>query len=200
MKLLLSQADIRVSLAKSEMFKLKRIIIVTGPPGIGKTSILRRTVKELKNRNYTIGGMFCREVREGGIRVGFEIRDISTGQRGWLAHVNQPTGPTIGKYHVNLTDLDVISAGSILDALKNADILAVDEIGPMELLSPAFSNALTKAVESSKPLIGTIHYRLSNSLVNTIKAREDTEILNVTYENRESLHNLIVNTISECLI
>ncbi len=200
MKLLLSQSDIRVSLAKSEMFKLKRIMLVTGPPGIGKTSILRRTVKELKNRNYTIGGMFCREVREGGIRVGFEIRDISTGQRGWLAHVNQPTGPTIGKYHVNLTDLDVISAGSILDALKNADILAVDEIGPMELLSPAFSNALTKAVESSKPLIGTIHYRLSNSLVNTIKAREDTEILNVTYENRESLHNLIANTISECLI
>jgi nucleoside-triphosphatase len=173
---------------------------VTGPPGIGKTSILRRTVKELKNRKYTIGGMFCREVREGGIRVGFEIIDISTGQRGWLAHLNQPTGPTIGKYHVNLTDLDVISAGSILDAIKNADILAVDEIGPMELLSPAFRSALTRAVESSKPLIGTIHYRLSTPLINNIKAREDTEILKVTYKNRENLQNLIANRISECLI
>ena len=179
---------------------MKRIILVTGPPGIGKTSILRRTVKELKNRKFTIGGIFCREVREGGIRVGFEITDISTGQRGWLAHVNQPTGPTIGKYHVNLTDLDVISSGSILDALKNADIVAVDEIGPMELLSPAFSSALTKAVESSKPLIGTIHYRLSNSLVNSIKAREDIEILKVTYDNRESLQNLIANRISEYLV
>jgi len=200
MKLLLSRLDIRVSLSKSERFKLKRIILVTGPPGIGKTSTLRRTVKELQNRQYKIGGMFCREVREGGIRVGFEIKDISTGQRGWLAHVNQLTGPTIGKYHVNLTDLDIISAGSILDALKNADILAVDEIGPMELLSPAFSSALTKAVEGSKPLIGTIHYRLSNSLVNNIKAREDTELLTVTYENRGSLHNLIAAKIVECLI
>jgi nucleoside-triphosphatase len=98
-----------------------------------------------------------------------------------------------------LTDLDVIGAGSILDALQNADILAVDEIGPMELLSPAFSNALLKAVESSKPMLGTIHYRLSNYLVDRIKMMEDTEILKVTYENRENLHNLMANKIIEYL-
>ncbi|MCK4885224.1 NTPase [Candidatus Bathyarchaeota archaeon] len=173
---------------------------MTGPSGIGKTSVLRRAVPELKNRDYDVGGMICREVHEGGLRVGFEIMDLSTGQRGWLAHVNQPTGPKIGKYRVNLTDLDVIGAGSILDALQNADMLAVDEIGPMELLSSAFSNALLKAVESSKPLLGTIHYGLSNSLVDSIKMREDTEILKVTYENRENIHNLVVDKISECLI
>jgi nucleoside-triphosphatase len=200
MKLLLSQLDIRVSLTKSEVFKLKRIILVTGPPGIGKTSVLRRTVKALKNRGYKVGGIICREVREGGVRVGFEIMDLSTGQRGWLAHVNQPTGPKMGKYHVNLTDLDVIGAGSILDAIQTADILAVDEIGPMELLSTALSNAILKAVESRKAVLGTIHYRLNNSLVDSIKMREDTEILRVTYENRESLHNLVANKISECLV
>ena len=173
---------------------------MTGPPGIGKTSVLRRAVTELKNRDYDVGGIICHEVREGGLRVGFEIIDLSTGQRGWLAHVNQPTGPKIGKYRVNLTDLDVIGAGSILDALQNADILAIDEIGPMELLSPAFSNALLKAVESSKPMLGTIHYQLSNSLVDSIKTREDTAILKVTYENRGNLQNMIVDKIIECLI
>ena len=182
------------------MFTLKPLILVTGKPGIGKTSILRRAVKELKNRKYEVGGMVCREVREAGVRVGFEIMDLSSGQRGWLAHVNQPTGPRIGKYHVNLIDLDVIGVGAILAALKNADILAVDEIGPMELLSIAFSNALVKAVESSKPILGTIHYGLRNSLVSNIKKREDTVILKVTYQNRENLHNLIVNKISEHLV
>lgn len=172
---------------------------MTGPSGIGKTSILRRTVNELKNRNYTVGGIFCREVREGGIRVGFEIKDISTGQRGWLAHVNQPTGPTIGKYHINLTDLDVISTGAILDALKTADVIAIDEIGPMELFSPAFRTALMKAVESNKPLVGTIHFRLSNSLINRIRAREDIEIIKVTYDTRENLHKLIVDNIIQYL-
>ncbi|UCC58873.1 MAG: NTPase [Candidatus Bathyarchaeum sp.] len=181
------------------MFTLKRIILVTGPPGIGKTSTLRRSVKELKNREYAVGGMICREVREGGVRVGFEIMDLSTGQRGWLAHINQPEGPRIGKYRVNLTDLDAIGAASILDALQNADILAIDEIGPMELSSPAFSKALVRAVETSKPMLGTIHYGLRNSLISSIKEREDVEILKVTYENRESLHNLIADKISEYL-
>ena len=143
--------------------------------------------------------MICREVREGGVRVGFEIMDLSTGTRGWLAHVNQQTGPRIGKYHVNLTDLEVIGVGAIIDALQNADILAIDEIGPMELSSTAFSNALVKAVESSKPILGTIHYGLKNSIINSIKNREETEILKVTYKNRENLHNLIINKIGEYL-
>ncbi len=181
------------------MFALKPLILVTGPPGIGKTSILRRTVAELENRKYAVGGMVCREVREAGVRIGFEIVDLSTGARGWLAHVNQPTGPKVGKYRVNLTDLEVVGVGAILDAVQTADILAVDEIGPMELSSTAFSKALVKAVESSKPMLGTIHYGLSNPLVNSIKTREETEILKVTYENRESLHYLIADKISEHL-
>ena len=143
--------------------------------------------------------MICREVREGGVRVGFEIMDLSTETRGWLAHVNQPTGPKIGKYHVNLTDLEVIGVGAILDALQNADVLAVDELGPMEFFSAAFGKALVKAVESSKPMIGTIHYGLENPIIDNIKKRDETEIFKVTYKNRADLHNVIANKISEYL-
>jgi nucleoside-triphosphatase len=178
---------------------LKRLIFVTGRPGVGKTSVLLRTVNGLKNRGYMVGGMISREVREGGVRVGFEIMDFSTGQRGWLAHVNQSTGPQVSKYRVNLTDLDAIGVSSILDAIRNADIIIVDEIGPMELFSSAFRDAVVQAVESNKPLLGTIHFGLKDSLVDSIKEREDPEIFEVTYENRETLHNLIVDKVVQSL-
>ncbi|MFQ5999506.1 MAG: NTPase [Candidatus Bathyarchaeia archaeon] len=178
---------------------MKRLVFVTGRPGIGKTSVLLRAVEGLKNRGYRIGGMISREVREGGVRVGFEIIDFSTGQRGWLAHVNQPAGPQVGKYRVNLTDLNAVGASSIISAVTNADIVIVDEIGPMELFSQAFREAVVQAMEGSKPMLGTIHFRVKDPLINTIKAREDAEILTVTFRNRESLHNLVVDKIVQFL-
>jgi len=174
-------------------------MFVTGRPGVGKTSVLLRAADDLKNRGYKIGGMISHEVREGGVRVGFEIMDFSTGQRGWLAHVNQPTGPQVSKYRVNLTDLNAIGISSILNALRNADIIIVDEIGPMELFSQAFREAVVQAIESKKPMFGTIHLRARDPLIDAIKKREDAEIFEVTYENRRQLHKLIIDRVVQFL-
>ena len=178
---------------------MKRLVFITGRPGIGKTSVLLRAVDVLKTRGYKVSGMVSREVRKGGVRVGFEIVDFETGRRGWLAHVNQPTGPQVSKYRVNLNDLNIIGASSILNAVANADVVVVDEIGPMELFSPAFKEAVAQAIRSEKPVLGTVHHRARDPLITAIRAREDAEVFEVTYENRGSLHNLIVRRVEECL-
>jgi nucleoside-triphosphatase len=178
---------------------MKRLLLITGQPGIGKTTILLRTADALKAKGYKIGGMTSREVREGGVRVGFEIVDYKTGQKGWLAHVNQSVGPKISKYRVNLSDLDAIGANSILNAIEDADVIVVDEIGPMELFSQAFKDAVKLAIESQKPVLGTIHYRARDPLITIIKAREDAEIFEATRENREHLHNLIIDRVVQFL-
>jgi len=179
--------------------RLKRLIFVTGRPGVGKTSVLLRVADALKMRGYRVGGMISREVREGGVRVGFEIVDFYTGRRGWLAHVNQPAGPQVSKYRVNLSDLNALGANSIRNAVANADIVVVDEIGPMELFSTAFKEAVSQAIKSGKPLLGTIHFKAQDPLITAIKMREDAEILEVTFENRGSLHNLIIDKVLQSL-
>ncbi|MFQ6086412.1 MAG: NTPase [Candidatus Bathyarchaeia archaeon] len=178
---------------------MKRLLFVTGRPGIGKTSVLLRAVEELKTKGYKIGGMISREVREKGVRIGFEIIDFYSGRRGWLAHVNQPVGPKVSKYKVNLNDLDIIGAGSIRDAVKNAQIILIDEIGPMELFSQAFREAVVEAMNSGKPLLGTIHFRARDPLINLIRNRDDAEIIEVTYENRAHLHNILIDKVMQSL-
>ena len=105
----------------------------------------------------------------------------------------------MGKYRVNLDDLKNIGGNAILKAMKDADVIVVDEIGPMELFSQAFKDAIVQAVDSNKPILGTIHFRAQNPLINAIKARNDVEIFEVTNENRESIHNLITTKILRIL-
>ncbi len=179
---------------------MSRLLFVTGRPGIGKTSVLLRAVEGLKSKGYKIGGMLSREVRERGARVGFEIIDFHSGQRGRLAHVNQAVGPKVGKYRVNLNDLEIIGAGSIRDAAENAQIIIIDEIGPMELFSQAFREAVIKAMESGKPVLGTIHFKAHDPLINLIKKRDDAEIIEVTSENRAYLHNILIEKTAKALL
>lgn len=177
----------------------KRLVFITGSPGIGKTSVLLKTIEVLKVRGYSVGGMVSREVRTCGARVGFEILDLSSGRRGWLAHVNQKHGPRIGKYRVNLEDLDNIGAEAIATAVENTDVVAIDEIGPMELHSERFKEAVKKAVESRKLVVGTVHWKARDRLIQEISAREDAGIYEVTYENRGNLHEIIVEKAAEFL-
>jgi nucleoside-triphosphatase len=131
--------------------------------------------------------------------VGFEVLDLSSGKRGWLAHVNQPSGPRIGKYGVNLNDLDNVGAEAIARSVGGSDVVCIDEIGPMELLSEKFREAVRRAVESEKLLIGIVHWRARDRLIDEVKAREDAEIIVVTNENRNKLHEYVLEKAMECL-
>ena len=166
---------------------------------MGKTTVLMKTVEALKERGYSVGGMVSREVREGGVRVGFEIVDVNSSRRGWLAHVNQKAGPQVGKYRVNIRDLEDIGASTIVDAVESCDIVAIDEIGPMELFSGKFKEAARKALESRKVVLVVVHWKAQDRLILAAKNREDADSVIVTVENRERLPEVLAEKVVEYL-
>ena len=93
----------------------------------------------------------------------------------------------MGKYGVNLIDLDSIGANSIKDAIASPDIavIFVDEIGPMELKSKRFIDAIEEVIRSDKHLIVSVHQRSEHELVRRIK--HDFGIIGVTEENRDGI-------------
>jgi len=171
---------------------VKRLLFVTGRPGVGKTTVLLNAVEGLRAKGCSVGGMMSREVRHEGARVGFQIINLKTGEEGWLAHVNQPSGPQVSKYRVNLIDLETIGAKAIQTALGEADLVVIDEVGPMELFSEAFKQVIKDAVDSRKLILGVIHHSARDPLIEAIRKREDAEILEVTFENRSRVHNILI--------
>jgi nucleoside-triphosphatase len=170
----------------------KRVLLLTGAPGIGKTTVLIKTVEALKERGISVGGMVSHEVRESNMRIGFEIMDLASGKYGWLAHVSQETGPQVGKYHVNLQDLDNIGVAAIVKANEECNVVTIDEIGPMELHSQKFRQAVKQVLEGKKPVLAIAHAKARDSLITQAKRRADAEVFTVTLANRVSLSEELI--------
>ncbi len=162
-------------------------MLLTGTRGIGKTTVLIKTVDALKAGGFRVGGMIQREAREDNMRVGFEILDLTNDKHGWLAHVDQNVGPQVGKYHVNLQDLENIGAKAIEEATEKSIIVVVDEIGPMELFSQKFKQAVKQALESQKLVLAVVHAKAKDQLISEAKQRDDSKLFFVTLLNRGSL-------------
>jgi len=96
---------------------------------------------------------------------------------------------------VNLDDLREIGVTAINSALENPEVnfVVVDEVGPMELMSWDFKDVVTRAIDSQKPIIGTIHFRAHDPLINQIRRKREVKILEVTWENRSYLHKVAVD-------
>lgn len=174
-------------------------IFITGPPGSGKTTAVLKVYETLRMYNYNTGGFITVEERVEGRRVGFKIRILDTGEQDWLAHIDFKEGPRVGKYVVNVKALDTLVVAALNRSLLSADVIIMDEIGPMEMCSQAFSEAVKAILASDKVVISTIHYRMVDELRTRLKTNKESVVYMLTRENREAIPLLVWRNISPYL-
>jgi len=162
-------------------------IFITGKPKVGKTTLVMEVIKEL---NLNVGGIITPEIRTNK-REGFRIVDLSTGEEGILASVNQKSGPRVSKYRVNLKDLDRISKQAIEKAINEKDVIVIDEIGKMEFYSEIFKEEVEKALDSEKPVLAVLH----RNYVKDFKDRG--EIFELKKGNYNEIKKAIINKIEK---
>ena len=141
--------------------------------------------------------MISGEIHQAGTRVGFRLEDVTNPTVGVLAHVNIRQGPRVGRYGVNLVDISRVGVTAIVSALSSADVVVIDEIGPMELCSSVFVDAVRRALCSPKPLVGTIHRSASHPMIESIKRNQHYEILELTVQNRDQVPFVVDGKLKE---
>ena len=166
-------------------------IAVTGPPGMGKSTVVASVVDRLRAKGMKPGGVLARDRRYKDRRIGFELLDLASGATGILAD-EAGSGPQLGKYRVHPEDLDGIGAAAIESALK-CDLIVVDEIGPMELTSKRFVSAVELAIASNRPMLVVLHEWSNHRLAR--KIRGSFQVIAVTRENRDALVEEIARAI-----
>jgi nucleoside-triphosphatase len=165
-------------------------ILITGPPRCGKSTLIERVVRQL-DRPAT--GFFTRELRTGERRVGFAIETLD-GRRGILAHQDFRSRCQVGKYGVNLADIEGIAVPSLIPSGPE-ELIVVDEIGKMECFSRLFRDTLMRMLNSSHRVLGSIALK-GERFIQGIKARDDVLLIGLSEANREETLGVVVRELS----
>ncbi|XP_005405020.1 PREDICTED: cancer-related nucleoside-triphosphatase [Chinchilla lanigera] len=175
-----------------------RHVFLTGPPGVGKTTLIQKASERLQSYGVSVDGFYTEEVRQGGRRTGFDVVTLS-GARGPLSRIgsdSQPGGPDcrVGKYVVDVTAFEHLALPVLTNACSSSDprqrVCIIDEIGKMELFSQPFIQAVRQTLSSPGTVVlGTIPLPKGKplTLVEEIRNRHDVKVFSVTKENRNHL-------------
>ncbi len=166
------------------------IIVLTGAPGVGKTTAVIRVARALKERGVKVGGIVSRELRINNVRIGFEFIDLTSNDRSVLASITG-NGPKVGKYFVNVAGCR-FAAERLTNAVRNSDVIICDEIGPMELKSKEFIDSVKNLLEVDKKVIVVVHQRLQHLLIDEFRNKSSL-LVDLDLENREKVNEILLD-------
>ena len=174
----------------------KKNYLVTGYPGIGKTTIIEKASRALMK--YRPSGFFTGEIREGGRRTGFELRSLNGKRMMVLSHINRESPCIIGKYKVDVVAFErYVESFSISE--NRGNLVIIDEVGKMECLSEKFIGLIRSLLDADETvLLASVALR-GGGFISQIKKRNDVMIYEMTLKNRDSLFRKIIQDVENAL-
>jgi nucleoside-triphosphatase len=169
-------------------------LLLTGHPGIGKTTIIRKVVEALGDR---AGGFYTEEITGPGGRHGIKLitlyrEDVT------IAHkdLKAPRYPRVGRYGVDTAALDKVGVKALKRAIRRNRIVIVDEIGLMELYSRKFLDVLMEGFMGEAHIVGTITAK-HHPEADVFRYLSQIEIWEIDHRNRDTMHERVLTWVNE---
>ena len=148
----------------------RRVVILTGATGSGKTTMTGAAVEQLRRAGVRVGGILAPGYLTEGRRTGFDLINLATGERAALAHEQQDTEVRHAQWSRFAFSPEGLALGARAlgqDAVAS-DVVVVDEVGPFELSGGGWSAALDAL---SRGFEGSLLLVVRESVVDAVRAR-----------------------------
>jgi nucleoside-triphosphatase len=167
-------------------------ILLTGPPGCGKTTAVRKVVSALEG--VRAAGFYTEEIREAEMRCGFRWERLD-GSSGTLAHVSVKGRYRVGRYGVDVAGFEREVVPVLDTEGSDAQLFVIDEVGKMECFSQRFVEAVRRLLASDRAVLATVALK-GAGLIAEVKRRPRVEFIRLTNANRDGETQRIIRTLS----
>lgn len=149
-RMVVEAADIASDLAGRGFRRQARILAVVGAPGSGKTTRIAQVMGGVRARGLAAGGV-CQPAipgeRPDGLRPGYMLRDLATGQERPFAKWHGRGGPDAPHYAFDPEGW-VWAGERIRHAAESSDVVVVDELGRLEARGGGHLPAIRDAMDA----------------------------------------------------
>jgi nucleoside-triphosphatase len=157
---------------------MKKNLFITGNPGCGKTTLIKEVCLPFIDK---VGGFYTEEMIDNNSRLGFLLKTFD-GREGILAKKGMKSAHRFNKYGINIGVLEGIAADSLKKTINDKELIVIDEIGSMEIISEKFRKALMEALNSEKRVLATLRYN-AQPFTDDIKKMKNSSIITLSREN-----------------
>jgi len=188
---MIARVERRLHEVKDQAPHEKRVFIVTGSIGEGKTAWLAKLAGLLREKGVSVGGILALRIVEDGVTTGYDISEISSGDRTpFLRHTGSET---MGVERFTMDDAGFIAGRNALDPANNLgnDVVIVDEVGPLELKGRGWSEVLVSLLDETRAtVIIAVRKTLKEAVIERF-GMDDARVIDVAGANVVSLSDEI---------
>ncbi len=173
----------------------KKIIIITGEVNSGKSSAAEEMICRFEACGMKAGGILCHGIFFGSVKSGFTGIDISTGKEYHLASGTYSEKFSLKQGRFYFDEKAFRYLNWLIIKQMDADVILIDEAGPLELNRQGFYSALKTCLTEFK---GILMITTRISLVNDLTAafnmkRENYMVLEIKPEQQKTSARILEN-------
>jgi nucleoside-triphosphatase THEP1 len=127
----------------------RSVFIITGSQGSGKTTFLLKLTEELRGQGIPPAGVAAPVLYQGEERMGYDLLNLETGERVPLARRSaRPAETRTGPFSFFADGMSFGEHALASATGQKREVIALDEIGPLELSGKGWSRAFSAILQS----------------------------------------------------